>query len=432
MSKHSRNRDARAFQTAKEREESGFSRILRETLGSESQLPFGHCCLSMKPVTGKGTKCVASPYGHLFDRDAILQYIVAQKGELQEKLLAWERDRRRTEANEARREEEVERANLEAFDRQEMGETSTSGNGTGNLKSRKRVLTEMQAKDSLKVQRGKNFWTAEDAPDQQLAKRAKIAVAVSSGSSSASSSAASSAASSASAASSVSVSWAHSSAQLDNLVKPSDADKPPSTQTTCPLTGKKLRMKDLVEVNLDLTDRDAVRDGAGYSPGREREDDEGDGSPRSPKQKGLTLTTDVSGHGMFCCALTRKPITHQKVCLIRVSGRVCLRKALEEAKVFQSFEKARRLKEKKAKGSAITEAEKNDPDAVPRCPITSMKMKGLNLDTDKEKAIIDLVEGFTGFSSHNKVTAQSFSHMTSGFADARDRGGSLGAKGTKF
>lgn len=43
-----------------------------QRLGTESQTPFGYCCLSLNPVVD----AVVSPSGHLYSREAILEYLL--------------------------------------------------------------------------------------------------------------------------------------------------------------------------------------------------------------------------------------------------------------------------------------------------------------------------------------------------------------------
>lgn len=65
-SKHSKNAQTRSFFTHHEKTTSAGSRSKR--LGTESQLPFGYCPLSLCPIED----AVCSPSGRLYSREAIL------------------------------------------------------------------------------------------------------------------------------------------------------------------------------------------------------------------------------------------------------------------------------------------------------------------------------------------------------------------------
>ncbi|KAF4726360.1 hypothetical protein FOZ62_018468, partial [Perkinsus olseni] len=116
-----------------------------------------------------------------------------------------------------------------------------------------------------------------------------------------------------------------------------ECKKPESLVPRCPMTGKKLRLKDLVPVKFELTNDAKGKD------------------------------TDYAG--MYCCAVSKKPITHQRCVLLRPSGVVIIEKVFDELV-------------------------KNAED--PRCPVTGKKL-------DLKKDIIRLQPGGTGFCSHNKV-----------------------------
>jgi nitric oxide synthase-interacting protein len=57
----------------------GFGTVTQR-LGTDSQLPFGYCALSMQPVT----EAVITPSGHLYNREAILEYLLLRSQELKQ------------------------------------------------------------------------------------------------------------------------------------------------------------------------------------------------------------------------------------------------------------------------------------------------------------------------------------------------------------
>lgn len=50
----------------------------KQRLGTESQLPFGYCALSLYPAED----AVVSPSGHLYSRESILEYLLSKSKEL--------------------------------------------------------------------------------------------------------------------------------------------------------------------------------------------------------------------------------------------------------------------------------------------------------------------------------------------------------------
>lgn len=76
-SKHSRNAGDRHHFTYHEKLKAGHGTI-RQRLGSDSQLPFGYCALSMHPAE----QPVVSPSGRIYNREHILEYILTKTQEL--------------------------------------------------------------------------------------------------------------------------------------------------------------------------------------------------------------------------------------------------------------------------------------------------------------------------------------------------------------
>jgi nitric oxide synthase-interacting protein len=61
---------------------------LTQRLSSDSQLPFGHCCLSLHPVRD----AVISPSGHIYEREVILEYLLNKTRELKLQHQAYEEE----------------------------------------------------------------------------------------------------------------------------------------------------------------------------------------------------------------------------------------------------------------------------------------------------------------------------------------------------
>uniref|UniRef100_A0A7S1TU86 Nitric oxide synthase-interacting protein zinc-finger domain-containing protein n=1 Tax=Phaeomonas parva TaxID=124430 RepID=A0A7S1TU86_9STRA len=84
-SRHSKNStDSSVFSYHEKRKAGHGSQTQR--YGADSQIPFGYCCLTLQPASDP----VATPSGHIYSREAILEYIIAGKKRLKRELREWE------------------------------------------------------------------------------------------------------------------------------------------------------------------------------------------------------------------------------------------------------------------------------------------------------------------------------------------------------
>merc|ERR1719161_2680298 len=95
------------------------------------------------------------------------------------------------------------------------------------------------------------------------------------------------------------------------------------------------------------------------------------------------------GRGVYCCAISKHPITHQQAVLLKPSGQVVLESTLKDC-VYKDM----------------------------KCPITGKALKG-------KEDVLKLQMGGTGFAAHNEVEAKSFSHIRSRAGDDRTQQGHL-------
>ncbi|OON14469.1 hypothetical protein X801_09739 [Opisthorchis viverrini] len=107
MTRHSKNCTAHTVYTYHERQKdaqrSGYgTQTVR--LGKDSIAGFDCCCLSLQPTQDP----VVTPDGFLYDRAAVLEYLVNQKAEIQRKLNLYEKQKAR-EANETKMRIKAER-----------------------------------------------------------------------------------------------------------------------------------------------------------------------------------------------------------------------------------------------------------------------------------------------------------------------------------
>ena len=114
--RHAKNQCTQAHYSQAERRADGYG-SQTQRLGSESLLPFGTCCISLKPVVDP----LVSKKGDLFSRDAIVEYLAHQKVVQRQEKAAFEaQEDGKAAAADAAKDQEV-REELEAFEKQETG-----------------------------------------------------------------------------------------------------------------------------------------------------------------------------------------------------------------------------------------------------------------------------------------------------------------------
>ncbi|CAJ0942927.1 unnamed protein product, partial [Mesorhabditis belari] len=110
MTRHGKNCTASAFYSYAERQRdakaSGYG-TLHARLGADSIKEFDCCSLTLQPCK----QPVITPDGYLFDREAILEYIVAQRKLIAKKTKEWEKQNEKEEELKKKAEEQ-ERADL--------------------------------------------------------------------------------------------------------------------------------------------------------------------------------------------------------------------------------------------------------------------------------------------------------------------------------
>lgn len=103
-----------------------------QRIGTDSILPFGYCCLSLSPSVDP----VASPSGHIYSREYILEYILTKKEQLRSEKEAYERRvaaKRRAKAEAESEKEEGKKARFIAL---QEGKTELSACSTNKRKRR--------------------------------------------------------------------------------------------------------------------------------------------------------------------------------------------------------------------------------------------------------------------------------------------------------
>ena len=97
-------------------------------LSTASHLPFGRCCLGLSPIADGDA--VATPSGHVYSREAIVSYLLTKNVELRRTREEYERLRLGVEDRRVEWEEREGRARREAFARKDQGAMSSSSSSS--------------------------------------------------------------------------------------------------------------------------------------------------------------------------------------------------------------------------------------------------------------------------------------------------------------
>uniref|UniRef100_F1L178 Nitric oxide synthase-interacting protein homolog n=1 Tax=Ascaris suum TaxID=6253 RepID=F1L178_ASCSU len=114
MTRHGKNSTASAVYSYSERKkdakQSGYG-TLHERLSADSIKQFDCCSITLQPCRDP----VISPYGYIFDREAVLEYYLQQKKENARKLKEWEKQCKRDEEDAEKRKRIEEEMKLKKF-----------------------------------------------------------------------------------------------------------------------------------------------------------------------------------------------------------------------------------------------------------------------------------------------------------------------------
>jgi len=198
--RHSKNNTDSSCFTYFEKHSCGIGSI-KQRLGTDSQLPFGYCCLSLHPVVDP----VVSPSGHIYSREAIVEYLLTKTVEIKRQAQAYT-----AQQDEFRREEQAKIAEADSQSKQSFVDTqegvrqitkrksSAIEDPQSYLKSRQRLIDDADNETKLAELRQVAPWIPQFTPE----------------------------------------------------AKETDL-KPPPRRPPSPMTGNPLRSKDLVPINLE-------------------------------------------------------------------------------------------------------------------------------------------------------------------------------------
>lgn len=245
MTRHSKNCTASAVYSAHERSKdsrtSGYG-TQRARLGRDSAREFDCCALTLQPCRTP----VVTEEGVLFDREAILEYIVGRKREIARQLKEWSRQQDR-EKEDLARVAQAEKEAQEARFATANGVQVTKGEASGSQGFRTGTPSLLRGEGPRKAALP-SFWIPDLTPDSKETKKKK-----------------------------------------------------PDEKVRCPVTGKPLRLKDLVEVNFEPV----------------------------PAASNTAVAFKGSG-GRYRCAVTGDLLNNNSALVVlRPSGLVCTEEAFE-------------------------------------------------------------------------------------------------------
>lgn len=208
MGKHGRNATANPVYSSAERrkdsKQEGYG-LVSKRLGADSLPEIDHCCLTLQPARNP----VVTPDGFLYDKEAILENIIHQKATIARAMKEYERQKTKAVADAAMASTSETQAKIEAFKKQESSISITMGSHFAAKSGPAGQATQLLSMPKVRVQTaaGKvepalpSFWLPSLTPETKSAEVPK-----------------------------------------------------PDSQPRCPMSGRPIKVKDLVTVHLTPVD----------------------------------------------------------------------------------------------------------------------------------------------------------------------------------
>ncbi|KAJ8608253.1 hypothetical protein CTAYLR_007268 [Chrysophaeum taylorii] len=113
--RHSKNNGSSTYGVFSyhERRQCEFMSSKKSRLGTDAQLPFGYCHLSLQPAVDP----VVTPSGHIYSRESILEHLVTKAADLKRRRDAWEAEKDSLEREASAALARAEAAARDNFDR---------------------------------------------------------------------------------------------------------------------------------------------------------------------------------------------------------------------------------------------------------------------------------------------------------------------------
>lgn len=203
MTRHARNCTAGAVYTYHEKKKdaaaSGYG-TQNERVGKDSVKSFDCCSLTLQPCRNP----VVTKEGYLFDKEAILEYVITKKNEYTRLMKKYEKQLKKEDAEKAELASAEKEANLIKFMNREKNISSRSVASSSATSNTPSTSTSVSNLANGKDKQLPSFWVPSQLPDAKISKIAK-----------------------------------------------------PDSTVYCPISSKPLKMKDLIEVKWTLVnDRD--------------------------------------------------------------------------------------------------------------------------------------------------------------------------------
>ncbi|XP_011556643.3 nitric oxide synthase-interacting protein homolog [Plutella xylostella] len=164
MTRHARNCTAGAVYTYHEKKKdaaaSGYG-TQAERVGKDSVKSFDCCSLTLQPCRNP----VVTKEGYLFDKEAILEYIIAKKAEYTRKLKLYEKQLKKEESEKAELAAAEKEANLIKFMNREKNISS--------VQNKTSTSTPSTSTSSSQGKQVPSFWIPSQLPDAKITKLEK-------------------------------------------------------------------------------------------------------------------------------------------------------------------------------------------------------------------------------------------------------------------
>eukprot|EP01041_Mallomonas_annulata_P005384 gene5384-10771_t len=163
--RHSKNAGDSACYRYSEKSEMG---SLRQRLGTDSQLPFGYCCLSLQPVVDP----VISPSGHMYSREAIVEYLLAKTQEIKLQMKLYETNQLQIQKEQQMKSIEEQESIQQSFAETQEGvgqvvkrKASNIEDNQSYMSSRKRIIDDTDRQTKLAELKQISPWVPQFTPE---------------------------------------------------------------------------------------------------------------------------------------------------------------------------------------------------------------------------------------------------------------------------
>lgn len=175
MVKHSKKAGDRHHFSYHEKNTNDSLGTMNERLSVDSQLPFGYCSLSLYPTDADA---VVSPSGHIYSKEAILEYLLSKMKEIKQQQQQYEQQLLDEKLQEQKQVEEEKLGKLKEFAEQQDGgvyalakRKSSELDTNEYLESRKKVIADDKTREEeIEDLKRVSPWLAQYTPSAEPSK----------------------------------------------------------------------------------------------------------------------------------------------------------------------------------------------------------------------------------------------------------------------